>query len=84
MSDEVKTRMQLRDALAALFTLEFEHLPAQELLSESAAAFVVCAILYGLEKKDALEITSGAFDQLEEHKDQILSLHLPTGTIAEA
>tara|TARA_R110002110_G_scaffold162785_10_gene362305 strand:+ start:922 stop:1176 length:255 start_codon:yes stop_codon:yes gene_type:complete len=84
MSDEAKTRIQLRDALAELFTLKFDHLPAQELLSESAAAFVVCAILYGLEKEDALEIIAGAFDQLGEHKDQILSLHLPTGTIAEA
>ena len=41
MSDDVKTRIQLRETLAQLFTMEYEPLPAEELLSVAAACFVV-------------------------------------------
>ena len=83
MSDDVKTRIQLRESLAQLFTLEYEHLPAEELLSEAAACFVVCSILAGLEKDIAMEIAAGAYDQLHEHSDTILSMRV-AGPIAEA
>ena len=84
MEKKIKTRLQLRDELATLFTIDYEHLPAKELLSEASAVFVVCAILYGLEKKDVFDIAGGAFDKLAEQRDQILSLHLPPPEPAEA
>ena len=84
MTEEIKTRLQLRDELAGLFTVKYAHLPTKELLSEAAATYVVCSIMTGLERDVVLSIVGEAYDKLNEHREQILSMNLPPTEIAEA
>ena len=79
---KIKTRLQLREDLATLFTIEYAHLDGTDLLSEASAMFVVSSILLGLKREDILEIAGKAFDSLYQHQDLILSAQtnsLPDG-----
>ena len=84
MTEEIKTRLHLRDELAGLFTVKYAHLPTKELLSEAAATYVVCSIMTGLEEDAVLSIVGEAYDKLNEHREQILSMNLPPTESAEA
>ena len=79
-----KTRLHLRDRLATLFTVEYSHLPAPEVLSECAAAYTICAIFCDLDREGTLATVGTAYDKLDEHRDQILSMRLPAQEVAEA